>query len=226
MALGEPDNAARFASGELALDFVNSATGRSRASRWEDSLTDAFATLTWLRQREAVDEEGFRTLLRLAATDDAAAQAFMTDVTALRDTLSTVFRAAVSEDAPPEAALERLGGFFARAHGAERLVWGPKGVQVARDTQGAGLFRALWPIVRSAEALLTSDRMIRVKRCSSSTCEWLFLDTSKNNSRRWCRMDVCGNREKGRRRLVRERVAEGVADGASGRGDAPRRANG
>jgi len=107
MALGEPDNAARFASGELALDFVNSATGRSRASRWEDSLTDAFATLTWLRQREAVDEEGFRTLLRLAATDDAAAQAFMTDVTALRDTLSTVFRAAVSEDAPLERGLGR-----------------------------------------------------------------------------------------------------------------------
>lgn len=216
MAHAEPDNAARFASGELALDFVNSATGRSRASRWEDSLTDAFATLTWLRQREAVDEEGFRALLRMAATDEAAAQEFMADALSLRDTLSAVFRAAVSDEAPPDAALDGLSGFFARAHGSERLVWGPRGVQVARDAQGAGLFRALWPIVRSAEALLTSDRMIRVKRCSSSTCEWLFLDTSKNNSRRWCRMDVCGNREKGRRRLGRERAAETASHASAG----------
>ncbi|WP_169728770.1 CGNR zinc finger domain-containing protein [Salinarimonas rosea] len=200
----------RFESGALVLDFVNSTTGRSHGrSRWEDSLTDVFATLGWLRQRGAVDEIRFRALMRIAASDQAASDAFMEDARRLRAALERIFHAAIAGTAPREADLARLTAHGRPARPAPaRLVWGPQGLARAEpEPSELVLADALAPVVASAEALLTADRLVRIKTCGSSTCEWLFLDTSKNNSRRWCRMDVCGNREKGRRRLQRERAA-------------------
>ncbi len=54
-------------------------------------------------------------------------------------------------------------------------------------------------MVKDMVELLTSDELDRVKRCNSDECGWIFIDTSKNNSRKWCRMRGCGNREKARR---------------------------
>lgn len=201
------DQREQLQPGELALDFVNSATGKNTApSRWEDSLVDAFATLTWLRERKMLSGEMFRSLMHAASSDQVIATDFMNDVHRLREALGGIFRAIVHHTPPPESALETLNLFIGQANAAKRLTWDSEGFHVAHAPTD-GLARALWPIVESAEALLTSARIGRVKECASSTCEWLFLDTSKNNSRRWCRMDVCGNREKGRRRLGRERAA-------------------
>jgi predicted RNA-binding Zn ribbon-like protein len=63
----------------------------------------------------------------------------------------------------------------------------------------------LWPVVRSAAELLTSDELGRVRECAADNCAWLFLDRSKNRSRRWCDMAVCGNRDKVRRFRQRSR---------------------
>jgi len=54
----------------------------------------------------------------------------------------------------------------------------------------------LWPIARSAADLLASAQLQFVRACASKTCEWLFLDESKNHRRRWCDMTKCGNRAK------------------------------
>ena len=59
--------------------------------------------------------------------------------------------------------------------------------------------RPLWQIAHAAADLLASDRLNRVRLCGSGTCEWVFLDESRNRSRRWCDMSTCGNREKARR---------------------------
>jgi predicted RNA-binding Zn ribbon-like protein len=64
----------------------------------------------------------------------------------------------------------------------------------------------LWPIASSAADLLTSERLKKVRLCEAKTCTWLFLDESRNHSRRWCDMKVCGNREKARRHYQRELI--------------------
>ena len=61
------------------------------------------------------------------------------------------------------------------------------------------LDRVVWPVVRSAAALLTSGSLERVRQCAGDGCDWLFVDLSKNQSRRWCSMDMCGSRAKSRR---------------------------
>lgn len=66
----------------------------------------------------------------------------------------------------------------------------------------------LWPIARSAAELLTSPAALPTLRlCASERCAWLFLDTSRNGSRRWCSMRTCGNRAKARRHHARVRAA-------------------
>ena len=64
----------------------------------------------------------------------------------------------------------------------------------------------LWPIVESAAELLTSERRSRIGQCADDRgCGWLFLDATKNRSRRWCAMGDCGNRAKARRHYLRTR---------------------
>ncbi|GAB2525008.1 CGNR zinc finger domain-containing protein [Nocardiopsis aegyptia] len=60
--------------------------------------------------------------------------------------------------------------------------------------------------------LVLTGRSVRLKRCAEHTCGWVFWDGSKNQSRRWCSMRVCGNRTKSRRHTERTRRAAAPAD--------------
>jgi predicted RNA-binding Zn ribbon-like protein len=72
------------------------------------------------------------------------------------------------------------------------------------EDEGGSADLMLWPIARSAADVLTSPReLARVRQCPGAGCGWVFLDETKNRSRRWCDMDVCGNRAKARRHYAR-----------------------
>jgi predicted RNA-binding Zn ribbon-like protein len=58
-------------------------------------------------------------------------------------------------------------------------------------------------ILRSAAELLTAAELPQVRECAGSDCTWLFLDRSRNRSRRWCPMETCGNRAKAHRHYRR-----------------------
>jgi predicted RNA-binding Zn ribbon-like protein len=59
------------------------------------------------------------------------------------------------------------------------------------------LERIIIEAVRSTADLLVSDRTDRIRQCGE--CGWLFYDASRNHLRRWCSMEICGNRAKARR---------------------------
>ncbi len=94
-------------------------------------------------------------------------------------------------------AINRL---LARAAAARRLVrHDHRFVWTWRPADRRDLDRLLWPVAWSAGELLASPDLARVRQCGGAGCAWLFLDTSRNQSRRWCDMSVCGNRAKARR---------------------------
>ena len=66
---------------------------------------------------------------------------------------------------------------------------------------------ALGPIALAAVRLFTEGDFPRIRECGGHACGWLFYDRSKNNRRRWCEMEVCGNRAKQRRLAARRRGA-------------------
>ncbi|MGW1888471.1 CGNR zinc finger domain-containing protein [Streptomyces sp. NPDC001970] len=77
-------------------------------------------------------------------------------------------------------------------------------------TPAAGLPAERGPLAQLAIAwseLVTTGDAARLKRCAEHTCGWAFWDVSKNRSRRWCSMKVCGNRNKSRSYASRQRQA-------------------
>lgn len=64
---------------------------------------------------------------------------------------------------------------------------------------GAAREKVRWLLLRSLLDFLSDGQTARLKKCGNHQCIQYYYDTSKNNTRRWCRMEVCGNREKARR---------------------------
>jgi len=115
----------------------------------------------------------------------------------LRTRMARVFQAVVASAAPDGADLDRLARDA--AHAAEVAQLRPSRGAVARTIalDDAGLEVVRWRIVEAAVALLTSERLRDVKACPN--CGWFFVDTSKNRSRRWCSMRMCGSGVRGGR---------------------------
>jgi predicted RNA-binding Zn ribbon-like protein len=93
----------------------------------------------------------------------------------------------------------------ARAVSFARLSWTGEGYRWSLDPSAAALDAAMQPLVESAVSLLTSAKLERLRRCGNSTCYWLFIDETRNHSRRWCEMASCGNVVKVRRHRERAR---------------------
>ena len=103
--------------------------------------------------------------------------------------------------------MERLNGNLHNTALHVRLVQRAGSCGWKFDEMTSVLDGVLWPIVRAAADLLTSSDLALVRACSSPTCQWLFLDTSKNHQRRWCSMKQCGNRAKVRRFYAKRKTA-------------------
>ncbi len=66
------------------------------------------------------------------------------------------------------------------------------GVPVLSPTDAVGT------VLAAAVHLVATDHWDRLKICPAEDCLWAFYDRSRNRSRTWCSMSVCGNREKAR----------------------------
>ena len=123
----------------------------------------------------------------------------------LREAISEIFYALVRRRPIPAAALAIVNAQAQDA--AQHVTLVPVRGRFAWkfESQSYDLFAPLWPIARDATELLASDRIEFVRTCASKTCEWLFLDESKNHRRRWCDMTKCGNRAKVKRFYVRQK---------------------
>jgi predicted RNA-binding Zn ribbon-like protein len=128
-----------------------------------------------------------------------ADQATLDEVLRLRETVVAVFGAA-----PPAAALADL--VAAQAAHPGRLVAAGGHFDLAWDGDIVGAVAA------AAVDLLRHGPLDRLKRCEA--CPWLFLDLSRNHSRRWCSMNVCGGTLKMRRYRARARRRSGSGSSA------------
>jgi predicted RNA-binding Zn ribbon-like protein len=175
----------------LALDFANTVSGRNTPP-----MTDHLATyadlVEFARQTELVPGAEAQRLTRLGEQRSEAAAGVLAEAVALREALYWIFRAAAEAATPRAGDIAVLNAHHARFRLDEHFQW-------EWSARPHGLDACLGPIVRAAIELLTSDRRNRISLCAADTCRWLFLDASKNHSRRWCDMAVCGNREKARR---------------------------
>jgi predicted RNA-binding Zn ribbon-like protein len=183
--------------GELCLDFAN--TVDSRPTEEPEELLNSYDDLlAWSVQKEVITPAVAEELRELAEKHGKKAAKTLRRARKLREALFQVFSAAVRGTSPPADALRLLNKHLPSALEHLRVGLGRDGYRWEWEEDEA-LDRMLWPVLRSAGELLTSDRLDRLRLCSAEDCDWLFLDQSKNRSRRWCDMNVCGNRSKVRR---------------------------
>jgi predicted RNA-binding Zn ribbon-like protein len=191
--------------GALCLDFVNTLNHRNQAGREQELLPSYAHLLAWCRQARALPSPEAARLARLARMGSRRAAAALRLAIRLREALYRIFSAAAAGRLPADADLRLLNAMAAEALSRQWIVHRDRGFVWEWRQAGSDLRRPLWPVVRSAVELLTSDERRGVRECASPTCSWLFLDHSRNHSRRWCDMKVCGNRAKARRFYRRAR---------------------
>jgi predicted RNA-binding Zn ribbon-like protein len=203
--------------GRLCLDFCNTVGDHGGATPSEH-LRAYGDLVAWGRQLGVLDGAAAAGLLARAAAGGAAAGAALGQAHALREALFRVFVAALEGGSPARADLGALQRALGEAWRHRRLAPGaaPGGAGGQRgapgyawtwEGMGERLDGPLWPVVQSAAELLTSPDLARLRRCAAAPCGWLFLDRSRNRSRRWCAMEACGNQAKTRRHLERRRAA-------------------
>jgi predicted RNA-binding Zn ribbon-like protein len=96
-----------------------------------------------------------------------------------------------------------LNSALAQAPGHLRVHKNSGRIETEWTSAADGLGQILFPVLTSAAELLASPRVGRIRECGSNDCTWLFVDESRNRSRRWCDMRACGNRMKARRHYQR-----------------------
>ena len=119
----------------------------------------------------------------------------------LRDSVYRLFAALAAHRDPASEDVEALNGELAEALAKVELTDGLEWTL----TETNPIERAFMLLALSAADLATSPLSARIRECASKTCGWIFIDHSKNRSRRWCSMSDCGNLEKARRFQERRR---------------------
>lgn len=201
------------------LDLVN--TVEWRLSDRNEFLASYGDLVRWANREGLLDGEEARRLLAEATRRPFAASAAHERAIALREATYAVCSAAARGAEPPAADLDALNAALAAAAVPARLVPAAGGFRREWLDPRDDLGWLLGPVARSAADLLVSPELARLKECPGGpgkACGYLFLDETKNRSRRWCSGRTCGNRTRLHRHYARVRIA-GVASGA---GDPPR----
>jgi predicted RNA-binding Zn ribbon-like protein len=193
----QPDYRFDFCGGHIALDFAN--TVGDRGDQADEHVNTYGDLVAWAEARGVVTKADAAHLRRTAAAAPEAARAAYRRAIRLREALYRVFLRRTSGKAPAGGDLSTLNRFVADTYREARLV--VDGDRVVLDTGSTAdhLERPFAAVVRAAVELLTGDQAALVGRCADETCGWLFLDTTRNRTRRWCVMKDCGNRAKVRR---------------------------
>ncbi len=193
-----------FTGGYVCLDFTN--TLEDRPDETPQELLSSYSDLiAWGRQAQIVSDEEARRLLEEEARRPDEAKATLQRAMTLREALYRICEKVVEEGAPEESDLWILDSVLSQGMVQARILAEGNGFRWGWLDKGEALESVLWVVARPAADLLTSELRHAVRICGAEDCGWLFLDTSKNHSRRWCNMKSCGNRAKARRYLDRNR---------------------
>jgi predicted RNA-binding Zn ribbon-like protein len=170
--------------GNLALDLANTISWCGTAREY-DHLANCDSILAWAQEVGLVPMD-------FSLPDDKV-DGLAHEVRALRDAVTQAGAAVAQGRPPPTKALATIRDLAARSLAAASPSGAPIELGFADEDRITG------PIAWAALDLFRSGELPRLKQCPAEACRWLFIDRTKNGSRRWCDMATCGNQAKARR---------------------------
>ena len=194
-------------SSPLAVQFANTVGGR-RSSRPEERLSSYGALVDWGVKAELFGQTEAARLRAEAESRPGDAHAALARAVALRNAVYSLLEAVGEEKTPDSSDLDVLNAALGECAVRRRLRLTSDGLcWTWAEAPDGDLDWMLWPIAYSAAEVLTGSLAERVKACPGEGCGWIFVDQSRNRSRRWCDMQSCGNREKARRHYHRGKAS-------------------
>lgn len=170
--------------GHLAVDLVNTVAWRLDPGRTVDRFADLSNVERWLL---ATGESADRAVVTRRLRDD---------LVAARDIAYDVLAPLAVGDRPDRAAIDSLHDLIAGVVRSASVEVSPFGWRAGEPADAVRL--AVW-------RLFEDEDLGRLRQCGDDSCGWLFLDRTKNGSRRWCSSADCGNRARARRHYRRAR---------------------
>jgi predicted RNA-binding Zn ribbon-like protein len=201
------DHGFEYIGGDLSTDFINTKSGRLSGDGHEHVQTYA-DVVDFVRLAGLLKPAEAKRLIAAAEAHPERATQIHRRAVALREATFRAYDRVIQQKEPAREDMELISreAADAMAHAqmlrtADGWEWGWSETDV--------LARPLWPIARAALDVLTNapERQL-LRQCSDDTCAWLFVDRTKNHSRRWCDVNTCGSRNRVREfRQRRKRVA-------------------
>jgi predicted RNA-binding Zn ribbon-like protein len=193
------DTEYRTKTGWLCLDFANTVDWHASENP-VDSLNEYADLVKWSADRGIISGDAKDVLLRKSEEKLVEAQAVVEKAREIREDLYRIFSDTVHGNPIKIADLKGFNKALASVLSHSRLAPYERGLRWDWDSSSDKLDSIIWPVVKSAVDLMTSEAVKRVGQCADEKgCGWLFWDSSRNRSRRWCDMKDCGNRAKVRR---------------------------
>jgi predicted RNA-binding Zn ribbon-like protein len=194
-----------FTGNNLSLDFCN--TLNDRGSNARELLTGYDRLLLWGQEAHILTEEEAHRLDKEAKKHKREAETVLKQALELREAIFHLFLASTQGTSSEAADLETFNSALTRALSHNIMIPQEQGFSWSWLPKEDALDSMLWPAVRAAADLFTSEELEDVRVCASDTCGWLFMDSSKNHTRRWCDMKSCGNRAKARKHYSQKKQA-------------------
>lgn len=182
---------------ERVLAFINTLAGRPREVP-DERLTGYDALIDWAQEQHLISAAAGDRLLAEARKHPHQAAAVLARAKDFREALNGLANAIDAGRQPSADVLKTISDCLAAAYANGRLVPHEGALQWVASAED-DLERVIWEVARAAGRLVVSPRLARVRACAAFDCGWWFVDDTKNRSRRWCDMKLCGNREKLRR---------------------------
>jgi predicted RNA-binding Zn ribbon-like protein len=206
-------------AGVLCLDFANTLEPRGGPPPVvvppevdvRDELESYDDLVGWALHKQIMDSAVGLTLLALADQNPATAASVLAQARVQRDVIYRTFWSIAHGQPPAAADLNLLMAAYTDAAAHAQLVDSGSSVAWVWPAQNQFLAGPCWPVAHSAVDLLQNGDRSRIKVCPGPgrpplSCGWLFYDTTRNGSRRWCSMADCGSAIKIQRQTDRRRA--------------------
>ena len=183
----------KLIGGKLCFDFTNTVSWREleHPHEWLDSIDNL---ASWAQMAEILSTKEARNLKRLLFDQNEDGIKKLQQLKDTREIIYNIFNCVIHQTSPSEKDMKNINRLVKKAMSHLELVPSPDGFELAWQIDLSGMDKIHYSTIRSAVQVLTTKDLTRIKKCPS--CQWLYLDMSKNKSRRWCTMEDCGNRHK------------------------------
>jgi predicted RNA-binding Zn ribbon-like protein len=174
----------------LCLDFVNTIHDRINEPERDYWVTHVHL-LQWALKAGSIRSADCEVLLKHFESRPARSAKLLKEAIKLRELLYSIFHPLSSGKKIAGRDLQAFNVILSKCLSHLRLKAHDKDFSQSWQLMPGESMIIIVPVIYSAYELLLSDRLNRIKECSN--CGWLFLDTTKNRTRRWCSMSTCGS---------------------------------